>query len=292
MPRLRLESATDAFDLNSVAETGFGVEALSGVTGLGLPPVQVQWAEGAGDGAVFRGRRVQPRDIDIPIYARARNRAELRAMMARASKMLAGQVRLWFVEDEGDRWYLDMHRIGGGQYVYGADTTGETELRTVVTLRAGDPFWTSEVADQRVISRATVGKGLIKDVVGGNTGADSLTHLRLSSAQILGAIFLENTGDAESFPSWEIQGPGSDIIATGPAGDVWHWTGTLDVDETLFIDSRTARAVDNTGASRYSEFAASPRFWTVPPGISNANVTMTGTGRIVVTWNRRKWAVI
>lgn len=289
MPRLRLETATDALDLNSITETGYGVEALAGVTGLGLPPVTVQWSEGAGDGAVYRGRRVQSRVIDIPLYLRAE---QLGPTLSRLARIVAQPMRLWFIEDNGNRWYLDVHREGGGDYVYGADTTGEQELRTVLTVRAGDPYWTSELSDQRVISRATIGKGLIKDSTPGNTGADSLIHLRLSSAQVQGAILLENTGDAEAFPLWEIQGPGSDVTATGPNGDVWQWNGELASDETLFIDARTARAVDNTGASRYAEFGSAPRFWTVPPGISTANVTMTGTGRIVVSWKRRKWAVI
>lgn len=292
MPRLRLETATDAIDLNDISATGKGVEALAGITGLGLPPVTVQWSEGAGDGAIYRGRRVQPREIDIPIYADGEDRDGLKLILSRLARMMSGVMRLWFIEDDGSRWYTDVVRVGGGQYSYGFDTTGERELVTVFTLRAGDPFWTSEESDQRVINRATTGRGLILDTVGGSTGADSLVKLRVSSAQVQGTVILENTGDAEAFPTWEIQGPGSNIVATGPNGETWQWNGSLLLGQTLFIDSRTATAIDNLGASRYDDFDTSPRFWLVPPGITSASITMTGTGRIVMSWKRRKWAVI
>lgn len=297
MPTLRLESAADGtfgFDLNQISTTGYGVEVLTGVTGLGLPPVTLQWFEGAGDGAVFRGRRVTSRDIDLPLYVYMPDRASMRALLAKATQMLEGAMKLWFVEDDGERWGLTCYRVGGGSYVYGSDTVGENELRTVITLRAGDPFFEREAPNVRKMSRATTGRGLIKntDAAYPGTGLDSLIKMRLSSAQVAGQLVLENTGDAVAYPVWLIEGPASNIIATGPNGDIWQWNGSLLVGETLTIDSRTARAIDGTGTNRYSDFAPAPHFWTVPPGRSSANVVMSGSGTITVSWRPRKWAVI
>ena len=67
MPSLALENDTDALDLDYVFKYGRGIQALSGATGFGLPPVSIRWLEGAGDGALYRGRRVLPRDIDLPL---------------------------------------------------------------------------------------------------------------------------------------------------------------------------------------------------------------------------------
>jgi hypothetical protein len=296
MPRLTLESLTDAslnVDLDSIVGTGHGPQAVAGATGLGIPGVTLQWSAGAGDGAVYRSKRVPQRDIDIPIHIFAGDQGDLRKEVSRLARLFATPMRLYFQEDDtGDRWYLDVYRSGGGDYAYGGDTNGDRELNTVITVTAGDPYWTSETFDQRVISRAVTGKGLIKDSTAGNTGADSLIHLRLSSSQVQGTVLLENTGDVASYPVWEIYGPGSDILAIGPNGDKWEWTGSLATGEKLTVDSRAASAIDATGASRYASFALAPRFWTVPPGISTATVTMGGSGRIVVTWKRRKWAMI
>jgi hypothetical protein len=141
MPRLQLESATDTLDLDYVLKNGRGIQVTSGVTGLGLPPVQVRWLEGAGDGAVYRGRRVLPRDIDLPLYIVGNDRDDLMSLWSRLARVLDGKVRLRMVEDDGTSWYCDVYRVGGGTFTYGIDTTGETELRTVVTVRAGNPFF-------------------------------------------------------------------------------------------------------------------------------------------------------
>src|SRR6478736_4102406 len=122
MPRLQMESATDTLDLDYVLKFGRGIQVTSGVTGLGLPPVQVRWLEGAGDGAVYRGRRVLPRDIDIPLYILGRDRDDLMSLWSRLAAMLDGKVRLRMVEDDGTSWYCDVYRVGGGTFTYGVDT--------------------------------------------------------------------------------------------------------------------------------------------------------------------------
>jgi hypothetical protein len=287
MPRLRLESATDAFDLDDITDTGWGIEALKGATGFGLPPVAVQWIEGAGDGSTFRGQRVMPRDIDIPLYFRAPTRAQLQELLGRFARLMSGAMTLRFVEDIGTDWSLVVHRVGGGTYVYGQDTVGLMELRTVVTLRAGDPYWVSSVEIRRTVGTAGAGRGLIK--------AASFTKLRLSDSSASGAVALENPGDVDAYPVWQITGPGNNFHAVGPNGDEFTWTGTLVGGETLTIDTRKASVVDGTGASRYSQLATAPRFWRVPPGFSSASVSMAGTtssSLITLTWRPRKWAIV
>lgn len=285
--KLRLESVDDAFDLDDISETGWGTEALMGVTGFGLPPVQVQWIEGAGDGAIFRGRRVLPRDIDIPLDLRAPNRAALKDLVSRLGKLMSGPMTLRLVENDGTSWYTTVYRVGGGAYVFGSTTIGEHDAQTVVTLRAPDPFWTYSVDKRLVITSAGAGRGLIK-------GA-SLTRLRVSGSSAAGSLALENIGNADAYPVWTVTGPGTDFAATGPGGQQFTWEGTLGSGETLVIDSRTASVKDGTGANRYSELASAPRFWPIPPGFSTAQVGMSGMtseSSIIVTWSPRAWAVI
>ncbi|WP_263729955.1 phage tail family protein [Cellulomonas sp. SG140] len=148
---MALESDNDSLDLDYVLKYGRGVQVLSGVTGLGLPPVEVRWLEGAGDGATFRGRRVLPRDIDLPLLILGRDRKDLRSLWSRLALMLDGKCKLRMIEDDGSSWWCNVYRVGGGTYTYGADTDGEREIRTVITLRAPNPFWVAEQAQQKVI---------------------------------------------------------------------------------------------------------------------------------------------
>jgi len=144
MPSLALESATDVLDLDYVQKHGRGVQVLAGVTGMGLPPVQVRWLEGAGDGAVFRGRRVLPRDIDLPLLIVGTDRKDFLSLWSRLARMLSGVCKLRMIEDDGTSYWCNVHRVGGGDYALGVDTTGDREVQIVVTLRAPSPYWTAE----------------------------------------------------------------------------------------------------------------------------------------------------
>ncbi|MFC3504448.1 phage tail domain-containing protein [Micromonospora krabiensis] len=289
-----METADDSLDLNGVSLTGYGVEALSGVTGLDLPPVAVNWIEGAGDGATYRGERIQPRDIDIPLYVRAPDRGQLKVTLARLSKILTREIQLWWVEDDGDQWGVTCHRVGGGRYAYGKDTVGETELRTIVTLRAGKPYWQARYPMRRVIVSANAGRGLLK-------GTTSLSMLRLSGSSADGSILFENPGDAKAYPIWTVEGPIAGdsthqaLQVVSPTGEQWIWDGVLAQGDTLTVDTARALVTDQNGVNRYEDLLPAPRLWPIPSGQSRATVVAfgtSGTSRITATWYPRKWAVI
>ncbi|TCC19965.1 phage tail domain-containing protein [Kribbella sindirgiensis] len=248
-----------------------GAQALSGVTGLGLPDLSTQWVEGAGDGATFRGQRALPRDIDLPLYFDGGDRAGLKALSKTLSTILAGECELRIVDEDGSYWFVNVRRVGGGQYVYGADTTGERDLMTVITMRAGDPYWTSSHSNAPTIKAASSTRGLLQ------AGA-SLTALKLKPSQALGSVVLENLGDAPAWPRWEVVGPGDNFVAISPAGEVLNWTGALLDGEVLTIDTKTAKVTDNHGVNRFSEMGPAPRMWKIPPGIFTAQVSLNNPG--------------
>jgi hypothetical protein len=283
--RLQLESATDALNLDDILHRGTGVQVLTGVAGLGLPDVSVQWLEGAGDGATYRGRRVLPRDIDLPLYLQATDREALKMLLSRLSMLLAEECTLRLIEADGTDWSTKVHRVGGGSYVYGQDTIGETDFQTVITLRAGDPFFTYSRPSSQRISNSGAGRGLL-------TG---LAQLRVASSQAIGTILLENLGDASAYPTWDVVGPGRDFRAVSVTGERFHWTGSLTADQTLRIDTQRGTVTDGHGASRYADLAAAPRLWTIPPGTTQAVASLEdvdGRSSITCSWRPRKWMVI
>lgn len=285
MAKLLLESGRDTLNLNEIAEVGTGLQAKTGVSGLGLPPVSVQWLDGAGDGAVYRGRRVLPRDIDIPLDILGRDRNHLKQILVRLAKVLAGPATLRLVEDDDTDWHTEVVRVGGGEYLYGQDTTGNRDVQMVITLRAGDPYWTSSRA-----STAVVGGSL-----GGGSFVGGFMSMPVASSQAIGEITLENTGDALAYPVWTVVGPGDNFLATSPTGQRLKWEGSLDQGEILTIDTRKGTVVDQSGANRYTELDVAPRFWSIEPGVSTAEASLlnvTGSSKIVCTWQPRKWMVI
>lgn len=285
MPRLKLESATGTLSLDEQVDTGVGLQVHSGVSGLGLPDVATQWLEGAGDGATYRGQRALARDIDLPLTVMGRDREDLKARLSRLAIALSGECTLRLVEDDGSSWYTAVRRVGGGQYAYGADTNGVSEVPMVITLRAGDPYWTSSQKRTQEIGRTPGVRGLITRLV----------HLRLADSVAYGEFDLVNTGDAPAYPVWHITGPGSNFEATSSTGETLRWEGTLLAGQTLTIDTKLGTVVDGTGANRYAELAPAPRMWRVQPGTTTVSAGLedpTDDSRIVCEWRPRRMLVI
>lgn len=285
MPKLLLTSGADTINLNEIDEQGVGFQAKSGVTGLGLPPVSVQWLEGAGDGAIFRGTRVQTRDIDVPLDILALDRADLQDKLSRLALMLAGGCFLVLDNGNGVQWSTEVHRVGGGEYTYGEDTIGTNEFQTVLTLRAGDPYFTSSQQQVRTISGAVAGTAFLSNLV----------NMQVAPSQAIGSIDLSNSGDVAAYPVWEVRGPGDHFVATSPSGETLKWNGNLTAGQKLIVDTRKGTVKDGTGANRYDLLDTAPRFWTVQPGESTATASLlntTSASQITCSWYPRKWMVI
>jgi hypothetical protein len=237
MVHLELVSEYGTISLDSVFNLGKGVEALSGATGFGLPPVDAQYTSGAGDGSQFRYLRYRERDIDIPFYLKGDNRDELKQIHRDVVRALTSRqtCTLRFVDDT-ESWVLDVKRVGGGDYIYGKDTTGDEDLTTIITVRAGDPFWRKE------------------------------QHVAVDLAGEGGTFVFDNTGDAPAIPIVTLTGPGSDFVAISDTGETLVWNGVLQEEETMVIDFGAKTAIDDTGDNRYGDFAASPQFWQMLPG--------------------------
>lgn len=264
MIRLALESEQDAIDLNGILAEGYGVQAIAGLTGFGLPPVTPRWIEGAGDGSVWRGSRTNARIIDLPLYVDGRSRAELIALVDRLSLMFAGEFRLVAIDSDGTRSFLTCVRSGGGDYVYGQDTTGEDTLEWVVTLTAGDPFWTTENTSSRVAQLSEVSGGLLPE----------LSKLQLSSLSTFSDMALTNTGTAPSFPVFKVEGPCTGFSLQSPRGEVVEWKGVLAANKSLVVDMAKGTVVDDSGVSKYAGLAPAPRFWSLAPGVNSAVISV------------------
>lgn len=274
-----------------------GVRVKLQVRGSGMAPVQVQWFSGAGDGASFRGGRTLPRTFEMVVKAEADaadpyNTNVVRQRFAKLSQILAlpnAPARLTIDLDSGsptgDRWYADMVRVGGGDWDWSMDTDGRSFIKSVFTLQAGDPYWTSEDQESKVISPVGVGLGILGVGV-------SLAQLRLGSVDGFGATTIQNTGETLAYPTWVIEAPFSAFSLTSDTGEALTWVGTVPkTSGAITVNSRNGTVVDESGANRYAELDPQPQFWSVRPGATNASVVMSDAAagtRATVVWNRRR----
>jgi hypothetical protein len=283
---MRFVSFESEFGTIALGDT---VKLTSNLKGTGLPPVSVQWFEGAGDGANYRGARVLPRTMDLPLSFYGTDRNDVWNLFSQVAVIFApngGQVRMR-MELDGEVWFTDVVRTGGGDWSWDSDTDGRSFLRTVLTVQAGDPYWTREDATSQVISPGGLGRGLIKQA--------PLSNLELSTTNSLGAVLFENPGDVAVFPVWTLQGPFSQAVLTSPSGEELVWIDDLEEGETLTIDTAAGTVKDQTGANRYGSLGPVPRFWSIPPGNSNGEVELldaVAPGSLAtVIWQPKKWVV-
>lgn len=281
--KLELSSASDRLSLDGFEMEGVGFQALAGATGLGLPQLSVQWLEGAGDGAAYRGRRVLPRDIDIPLDIVGRNRAHLSELVTRLARVLADEsgLTLTYIDSEGGRWSTPVAWIGGGEMDAGA---GTRDVQTVITLRAPSPYFLAESPQTVTIGGATAGAFL-----------SSMSSMPLASSQAIGSVQLSNEGDVPAYPTFQVFGPGDNFKAIGPKGQTLHYTGAITSTGSINVDMGTGVVRDGAQTNVYRYLAPAPSFWAVPPGTSTVSVSLlntTAASKIVVSWRPRKWVVI
>jgi hypothetical protein len=283
---LSLESGATVLSLE-----GPQVAALTGAQGFGMPDVDVRWHDGAGDGSTYRSSRQRRRVLTLPLLARGKDAddtMESLSLVARILDPATGASRLRLDMGDGDSYWTDVVRTGGGDYVFGKDTNGSSWAATKVTLEAGDSFWTRERASTQTVKAAGLGRGLLQ-------GVFSLTKLRLSSGQAMGSVSMENPGDAPAFPVTVVNGPGTALILTSPTGETLTWTGLLVAGQVRVIDHAAGTIVDASGANKYAELGAAPRFWAVPQGVQTATVNLAGAdanSAVTISWRPRRWLVL
>lgn len=221
--------------------------------------------------------------MDIRLHIKGTTREEFRLHCDELATMLGDSCRLFVVDGRESEWHTDIQQVGGGDFSWGDDTEGETALTTVVTVRSGDPYFSSSTLYKKRVSSAG-NKGLL---------VGSLQQLQVTDGQGIGVIYINNPGDAPSYPVWVVHGPGDHFQATSPSGETLYWDGTLTSSETLTIDTSKGTAIDGHGFNRYGDFGTRPRFWALPAGNTQPTVIVNGVGPSTYVecqfYARRRW---
>ena len=268
--KVTLEAGGEVLNLDEITANGEGVQAVAGLTGFGLPPVDVQWFEGAGDGAQARNVRALARDMDIPIHVfvndpdDASARAQLRTIVAKIARVVTQTMTLKVYDDDTNpaayKW-CEVTRVGGGTYVYGADTDGVREYNTILTIRAGNPYMLYSTTQTTTTNGAP---------------------------QVTASPTIVNGGTATAYPVWKVYGPCDHFATTSPDGDLLDWYGRLNRGDVLTIDTESATGVDQTGANRYEGFEVGPQMWKLKPG-NNPVSFFTENGTVANRTNYSKY---
>lgn len=247
-----------------------------GALGFGVPATNVRIDESAGDGGVWRNTKRGIREVDLPITIFGSSRADVENKMRRLSRLIqdkGGATILRANYASGEEWDIRVHYVGGAESQYG-DAGNETWIQWVLSFQAPDPFWTRFVSESYYLGAGATGRSLIPD----------LAEMRVSSSQAIGTIEIENSGDVDSYPRWQLRGPIDSITVTSNTGQSWSYVEPILLNETIFVDTYAGTVVNQLGENMYSNLGVAPKLFRIPAGASTLNVTATGaTGDTLIS---------
>lgn len=259
----------------------------SGLTGMGIPNTVVRIDESASDGGVWRFSKRGIRELDIPVAIFGDSRDELESNLRRLSNLLRdtdGGTTLKASYDSGEIWELqDGHYVAGAETVRG-DDAGLYWCRWVLSMQFANPFWVRQQAEQITLSAGVTGRSVIPD----------LAELRVSSAQAIGELTIENVGDVAAYPTWHFEGPMDSVTVTAYDGRSFVYEQPILLGETVMIDTFAGTAIKEGVGNVYQDLGPSPKLFPFPPGQSVVDVVAPNTDgntRITVFYQPRKEVV-
>jgi phage-related protein len=239
------------------------------VSGLALPPINVNISEGAGDGGRFQSSRRLPREIDLPIWVFGTDRVDVEDKLRTLAKLISDRngsptkIQAIFedtISETIETFTVEGYYTGGFDINYGSNT-GKDYAYVALTFKCPQPYWVNETE----------------------------TSLLVLGSELPEALAINNTGDIETFPTFVIEGPTTTITFSNTNGTL-SYTAAIAGGSTITINTENATVVNQLGQNRYQNLGSLPKMFTLPEGNSTLNITGTvdPTAEITVRWKTRR----
>lgn len=240
---------------------------LHGSTGLGLAPADIALKDRINaDGAHIDGVRYGAREIFIPLFIQKPTRAECTEVRRNLYRLLAphlGQVEITiFDQATGTRRSIKGLLKDGLEGDFGDGFHGSWQTLGL-TFICPDPWWRGEphLISNRISSGA---KPFISESV-------SFFPVVLAQSTVEGAFEIEVQGDGAIEPTWQVTGPGTDLVITNGT-DTFTINHSLRAGETITIDTAGRRLTPDL----WDKVPLSSRLFSLTPGTNRLNITMVG----------------
>lgn len=249
-----------------------------------MPPVDYIEDDVPGHaGARLREVRVRPREVALPVDVFVTDTAALRVLMRtlmRTFNPQRGPGKLRIRSADGTTRDLNC------RYRQGLELQEQYEAahgvqRTVIVLRAVDPFWYDTAPTSTTYT------------LGAATKWFPIFPLTLGSDTVFGTQTINNTGDVETFPVWTVHGPCTSLVLNNTTtGDTIELPITLTAAQTVTIDTRPFRktVTRDDGTNLYGSLTTTSVLWALPIGLSTITVDLPGAGvesYVTLVYSRR-----
>ena len=239
---------------------------LHGSTGLGLAPVDIKSSERlSGDGSIVRGVRYGVRDVYVPLLLSGTELsvAEARRDLTRLLAPHLGPVDVR-IEDPvtGTDRMIRGYLRDGMEGDFGTDF-GRSWHRLGLTFECPDPWWLGP--EQIVELRVNPGsKPFVSETV-------DFFPVMLAQSTVQGEFEVDILGDGPVWPSWQVDGPGEDLVISNGA-DVIEISGQFGASSPVLIEAGPGRITPD----RWADVSLRSRLFSLDPGQQTLTVTLVG----------------
>lgn len=238
------------------------------VSGLHAAPVTIQSTDGVLDGSRYQGTRRNARVIDMSVLVFGADFEEFRANLRRFHRVLSGRMVLSYQSTFGDVYQTEVYYNGGGTGERGIGVGTTTYQQYVITLWAGDPYWTSTTPVTQSFRLPTTTRGLLPRLV----------NLKLNASQVLGmGVPVENDGDVPAYPIWTINGPFTSVTVRNSTIDRgFTYPTSMSEGQQLIIDTNAKTVVNQNGVNMWQFVGPAPTLFAVPAGTTYMDIALEG----------------
>lgn len=247
------------------------------MAGLGTPTPAMATLGLPSGGAIPQSYQGQARAVTVGLFASQVLQDDFLALqdkIARALWTVRGGTpapgTLILHRPDGSARQLDVfHTAGGDQADDDGTKSGLTWTTYALTLTALDPYWRDADPTVLTFTESTA------------VGIPPLPPIDLAPATVLGDTTINVLGDAETYPTWTITGPGTPTISNLSTGRTWSLKTPLISTDVWTIDTSPdgrASVTDQDGVSRWGALASAPPrdLWPLTPGINHLDLELAG----------------
>lgn len=255
--------------LNSDSGGPYGLQA--GSQGFGMGPVIPRFRESSGDGGQYVGDKVGAKSIDLGIIFLGTDRLNTGLLLRNLRNLLRWRENQPFprlVASFADGSIVEVPVVYASGLEHDYTNALPKTFTATVAVTANDPFWVARDALQFAVSADTSGTPFL----------DDLSGLPVTSSNVIGTVSVTNLGDVAADLTTVITGPSSGATTILINGTGYVFSTALTGAETITVTRGPlgVTVTDQTGANRYADLAAAPKFPQLAPGVNSVNVSMVG----------------
>jgi phage-related protein len=255
-----------------------------GPSGRHMPPIDFTEQEiPFYHGSLVKNTRVKAREMDFPVQIYGETQMDIRNNLRKLLKIfnpLKGDGKIKSISPDGSQREISCRYQGGLEI----EESGRIWEKFVLVLKAFDPFWydSSTIVQTFNINESP---GTFFPVF----------PLALASSTVFASVAINNEGDVDTWPEWEINGPCQGVVLRNlSTGEMLSLDVTLELGESITIDTKPFRklVVKNDSTNLFYTMSDDSSLWALQEGINGIQIEMGGAtldSSAQLTYRNRYW---